>query len=241
MDICQCLKANGSQCIYKVKYGSYCGVHKNCKNPVKHKIISITKPTKPISIMPVKPVMSISITKPTSTSVTKKGEAMKIKIKKPFLGTGSIDSDLDKKLINLSQSMETKVVNVKVKYIRPKYKDLEDWMNNPDNVYIARRGVVFITDPETGSKKRYPPKDSIWANPYKVGKDGTRDEVVEKYRIYIKDKFPDLKSMLTELKGKNLGCWCRTEQAIEKCHGDVLVDLINDIESNMSKMSLDGR
>jgi len=36
------------------------------------------------------------------------------------------------------------VVNCKVKYIRPEYNNLKEWMNNPNNVYIGREGVVFI-------------------------------------------------------------------------------------------------
>jgi hypothetical protein len=42
------------------------------------------------------------------------------------------------------------VVNCKVKYIRPEYNNLKEWMNNPNNVYIGREGVVFI------DKKRFP-------------------------------------------------------------------------------------
>ena len=51
------------------------------------------------------------------------------------------------------------VVNVKVKYIRPHgFHDLEKWMVEPNNVYIGRRGVVFI------NKERFPKQSSPWAN-----------------------------------------------------------------------------
>ena len=36
------------------------------------------------------------------------------------------------------------VVNVKVNCIRPKYNNLEEWMTDPNNVYIGRKGIVFI-------------------------------------------------------------------------------------------------
>jgi hypothetical protein len=36
------------------------------------------------------------------------------------------------------------VVNVKVEYIRPKHKNLSEWMKDENNVYIGRKGVVFI-------------------------------------------------------------------------------------------------
>lgn len=77
----------------------------------------------------------------------------------------------------------TEVVNVKVKYIRPKYKNLKEWISDSsNNVYIARRGVVFIDG------KRYPPKDSKWANPFKIGKNLSRAEVCAKYEDYITKK-----------------------------------------------------
>ena len=38
----------------------------------------------------------------------------------------------------------TKIANVKVANIRPRYNDLEDWMRDTiNNVYIGRRGVRF--------------------------------------------------------------------------------------------------
>ena len=69
---------------------------------------------------------------------------------------------------------------MKVQHIRPKgYENLRAWCTDESNEYIGRRGVVFI------DKKRYPEEDSVWANPYKIGKDGDRDEVLEKYEEYI--------------------------------------------------------
>jgi hypothetical protein len=111
------------------------------------------------------------------------------------------------------------IVNCKVKFIRPKYNNLKEWMEDKNNVYIGRKGIVFI------DKERYPKKSSIFSNPYKVGKDGTRKEVVEKYRKYIKKRVEDplINKELNKLKGKNLGCWCYPEL----CHGNILLDIIN--------------
>lgn len=83
-------------------------------------------------------------------------------------------------------------------------------------MYISeRRGVVFIT--EDGKKRRYPEKDSPWCNPYKIGKDGDRQEVLNKYRKYISGR------SLDEIRGKTLGCWCKPED----CHGDILLELLS--------------
>lgn len=65
-------------------------------------------------------------------------------------------------------------------------------------------------------------RGSKWGNPFVIGKDGNRKEVIEKYEQYIM-KRPDLLNDLHELKGKVLGCWC----APLPCHGDVLVKLVD--------------
>ncbi len=117
------------------------------------------------------------------------------------------------------------IVNCKVEFIRPQYNNLEEWVNNPNNVYIGRAGVVFIN----GS--RFPKVSSNFANPFKTG---NRDEIIQKYRSYIIDKLDKdeaLRAELLELKGKNLGCWCYPKN----CHGNVLLELIDEY----SKIKLD--
>ena len=63
---------------------------------------------------------------------------------------------------------------------------------------------------------------SKWANPFKIGPDGNRREVITKYHKWILTR-PDLLCALEELKGKVLGCWCKPDE----CHGDVLSMLAN--------------
>ncbi len=150
---------------------------------------------------------------------------MKIKIKKKNTeyNREKIPQQIDFNLLlhDIGSVKATKVVCVKVNCIRPQYQNLKEWMLDPLNVYIARRGIVFID----GS--RFPKQNSIWANPYKMGKDGTREEIINKYRIYITDKLISGKieqMELENLKGKNLGCWCEPPA---QCHGHVLLDLIH--------------
>ena len=59
-----------------------------------------------------------------------------------------------------------------------------------------------------------------WGNPFRIGRDGTREEVIAKYREWIKTQ-PDLLRDIPSLKGKTLGCWCKPQA----CHGDVLAQL----------------
>lgn len=65
-------------------------------------------------------------------------------------------------------------------------------------------------------------RPSIWGNPFVIGRDGTRAEVIEKYRTYVLGE-PVLMHTLHKLRGKRLGCWC----APQACHGDVLAELAN--------------
>ena len=65
-------------------------------------------------------------------------------------------------------------------------------------------------------------RPSKWGNPFVIGKDGTRQEVVDKYEVWLK-KQPELMDSLSELKDKTLACWCSPQT----CHGDVLYRLAN--------------
>lgn len=81
------------------------------------------------------------------------------------------------------------------------------------------------------------PKDAVyvgrpskWGNPFVIGIDGTREEVITKYKKWLEEiALADYAAygtvaIKTELKGKDLVCWC----APEACHADVLLELAND-------------
>jgi hypothetical protein len=72
-----------------------------------------------------------------------------------------------------------------------------------------------------GSRKlRLPP--SKWANPFRIGPDGTREQVIAKHKRWILNQ-PQLLAALEELRGQTLGCHC----APQACHCDTLVELAN--------------
>ena len=84
--------------------------------------------------------------------------------------------------------------------------DQEDHMAKPTVVHCKRAEYdVYIGRP------------SRWGNPFQIGRDGTRDEVIARYERWVLEQ-PELLAALGELKGKTLGCWC----APKRCHGDVL-------------------
>ena len=71
----------------------------------------------------------------------------------------------------------------------------------------------------------YVGRPSKWGNPFVIGRDGTREEVIEKYRVYLfaMGNYA-LLSDTQELKGKDLVCWCSPLS----CHADILLGLANE-------------
>lgn len=68
----------------------------------------------------------------------------------------------------------------------------------------------------------YVGRPTKWGNPFKIGRDGTRREVIAKYREWLLDNealFLDLH----ELKGRDLYCFCSPLP----CHADILLELAN--------------
>jgi len=123
---------------------------------------------------------------------------------------------------------ETKIINVKVQHIRPKYTNLKEWMEDENNVYIGRSGIVFIDG------KRFPKKASMWANPFIV-ENNRNETVLSPYEKYIRNKIENEYGVeeLLKLKGKTLGCWCKPKS----CHGDILIRLIKEYSSDYQEES----
>ncbi len=63
-------------------------------------------------------------------------------------------------------------------------------------------------------------RPSKWGNPYIIGRDGDRDQVIDRYEEWLPAQ-PELMAALHELRGMVLGCWC----APRRCHGDPLARL----------------
>lgn len=65
-------------------------------------------------------------------------------------------------------------------------------------------------------------RSSDWGNPFKIGIDGTREDVLIKHRLWLPTQ-PRLIARLGELRGRRLGCHC----APKCCHADFLALLAN--------------
>lgn len=68
-------------------------------------------------------------------------------------------------------------------------------------------------------------RPSIFGNPFVIGKDGNRDDVIEKYRQWVYSQ-SDLIQEIKKLKGKTLGCWCEDNQ---NCHGRIIIEIADSI------------
>ncbi|MEU1840428.1 DUF4326 domain-containing protein [Micromonospora chersina] len=105
----------------------------------------------------------------------------------------------------------TTVVNLKGHRDDPAYADV---------VYVGR----------AMSRGGWRLAQSPLSSPYRPGPDGTRDEVIEKYRAYLLGR-PDLLALLADLRGRRLGCWC----VPERCHAEVIAEL-----ADMLRPAIDG-
>ena len=66
-------------------------------------------------------------------------------------------------------------------------------------------------------------RGSRWGNPFREGRDGTREEAIAKFEEYAIKRLGREPNWLEPLRGKDLICWC----APKPCHADVLLRLAN--------------
>ena len=70
---------------------------------------------------------------------------------------------------------------------------------------------------------QYIGRGSPWGNPFVIGKDGNRTEVIAQFRAYAEKRLVQEPEWLKPLeKYEGLVCYC----APLSCHGDVIVSLI---------------
>lgn len=68
-------------------------------------------------------------------------------------------------------------------------------------------------------------RGSMWGNPFRIGPDGDRANVIALYREWLWEQLCSgriTRQQLLALDGKRLGCYC----APLPCHGDVLVKAV---------------
>jgi hypothetical protein len=66
-------------------------------------------------------------------------------------------------------------------------------------------------------------RGSEWGNPFKIGRDGDRDTVCDKYEEMVFQSPSFIQYIKESLKGRDLVCFC----APKRCHGDFLLRIAN--------------
>lgn len=88
--------------------------------------------------------------------------------------------------------------------------------------------VTRVVNVDKGEKYDvYIGRGSKWGNPYAIGFDGDRDEVIRKFQYDFERgflKFSQVEALV--LRGKRLGCHCKPAA----CHGDVLAQYLNSMD-----------
>lgn len=103
------------------------------------------------------------------------------------------------------------------------FEEFQDRLkSNPNAICVSNINVdrPLIAAARAAGLYVYVGKTSQWGSPFQVGWDGTAEEIIDKYRAWLKSQ-PKLLADLPTLRGKVLGCYC----APRPCHGDVLAEL----------------
>ncbi len=112
-------------------------------------------------------------------------------------------------------SIPTTIVNIKKKPLNARgIKDFATWAQHPNCLYIGRNMSFYVPGTEA----------SKWKNIFEAKKYGL-DQCLVLYEAHVRNT-PELWNDLESLKGKELGCWCKPN----KCHGDVLIQLLAEKE-----------
>ena len=92
------------------------------------------------------------------------------------------------------------------------------------DVYIGRR---VPKKARVGIKQRVPDdQNGYFGNPFHIGRDGTREQVIEKFRTWFDNRIvadPAYRRRVLALRGKRLGCFCKPLD----CHGDIIAEWVN--------------
>lgn len=82
--------------------------------------------------------------------------------------------------------------------------------------------ITYVINISSGDKYDvYIGRGTCWGNPFYIGVDGTRDEVIAKYKTWIYNQPELIEKARKELIGQILCCHCFPLN----CHGDILVEI----------------
>lgn len=144
--------------------------------------------------------------------------------------------EMAKSLLDLDKKYEDSVRSMLCTYI-PKdvsalillfYQDSNHWIFPLDTI---KKRKFFQTSTRVVNKQRtklydvYIGRPGKFGNPFVIGKDGNREQVLAKYKkwMFAPSQIRLRQDMKRELQGKTLACWC----APLPCHGDVIASFVD--------------
>lgn len=81
-----------------------------------------------------------------------------------------------------------------------------------------------VLNRRTSATSTYIGRPSKFGNPFVIGRDGSRADVIAKFEAWFRNKPELVEAAKRELRGRDLECFC----APLACHGDVLLRIANE-------------
>ena len=113
----------------------------------------------------------------------------------------------------------------------PKFTTIKSSLSEVIPVRYIQDKITFVSNKDKGEHfDTYIGRGTQWGNPYAIGQDGDRDEVIRKFAYDFSRNFlrggDDFNEKLKLLRGHTLGCHCKPYA----CHGDVLAEYLNKLD-----------
>ncbi|MBL5927768.1 MULTISPECIES: DUF4326 domain-containing protein [Enterobacter] len=115
--------------------------------------------------------------------------------------------------------------------LKPEFTTVYETLSSQIPVRYIKDKITFVSNKDRGEHfDVYCGRGTLWGNPYAIGADGDRDEVIRKFKYDFDRNFlkggEDFKEKLKAHRGKILGCHCKPYP----CHGDVLARFLNELD-----------
>lgn len=157
-----------------------------------------------------------------------------------FVDHNGLISDLlsDKELIKLDADVLADPFSVGLTHAvifdsesKPIFSSPYDVLSSKIPVRYIKDKITFVSNKDKGDFfDTYIGRGTLWGNPYAIGNDGDREEVIRKFAYDFNKGFlrggDEFNEKLKLLRGHTLGCHCKPFA----CHGDILARYLNELD-----------
>lgn len=114
---------------------------------------------------------------------------------------------------------------------KPIFSSPYDVLSSKIPVRYIKDKITFVSNKDKGDFfDTYIGRGTLWGNPYAIGSDGDREEVIRKFAYDFNKGFlrggEEFNDKLKLLRGHTLGCHCKPFA----CHGDILARYLNELD-----------